>query len=422
MGFEKLKNKFLHRHGDEQQTPLTDENANDRGNDGPGQSAGPGFGEDTSGGGNSGPHAEVVPRVKGEPKLLGLVSDPALNRDSGGSSRFGNKIFWTYRDTQLCDYSGNIQALPVLTSTASWTDFNQNGMPALQNLPPGADPLRTPVLRQYGNNNTDHAFFPILDRGCDARAGMRDDGTRHAIWPDQPPLVTQTTGDGIVTAYTWIRKAHIKGLEAVVKNPATTLFRLEYDPSQDGNLPRVHVVHEHFWGENEISFGVYGNLVHDGIAYLYGQAGSNIALAKVAAHAVEDKSKYEYWVNNSWTRHQPSMKDSGINIPDASAGSQGTYYYSEPWQCFVWIGGCQYPCADFFITTAPTPTGPWIKPFKFYSGVNGDHALPAYSLQAHPAMRTSPQDNSMFLTYTKCDVGANDVTVYTTPLVYVEWE
>lgn len=309
MPFETLKHRFLHRHT---HTPE------------------PQLGQSTNNNGENSSGAEVSPRVKGTPQILGLVSDPRYNRDSGGSARFGNRTFWTYRDTQLRENNGKIQALPIIASTGSWSDYNADGQPALQDVPLGSDPLNSTVLVQYGDNDHDRAYFPILDSGCDSRAGMRNDGSRIAVWPDQPPLVTHTTAQGKVTAYNWIHKAHIKDLSVVTPNPATTLYRVDYDPSRDRNLPRIHIVHEHFWKENEIAFGAYGNLMKDDIAYLYGKANGKIALAKVPAHEVEDVSKYEYFVNGSWTHRKPSIKDTDINIPNAGAGGQGTFYYFEP--------------------------------------------------------------------------------------------
>jgi hypothetical protein len=75
-----------------------------------------------------------------------------------------------------------------------------------------------------------------------------------------------------------------------------------------------------------------------------------------------------------------------------------------------------------YITTAPNPTGPWIQPFKFFSGINGTHSLPAYSIQAHPSFLRDANEHAMYITYTKNDKGPNLEAIYTTPLVYVEWE
>lgn len=57
-------------------------------------------------------------------------------------------------------------------------------------------------------------------------------------------------------------------------------------------------------------------------------------------------------------------------------------------------------------------------------GPIGNHALGAYSIQAHPAL-VSPNStkNEMYITYTKNDEAEHgDIAGYTTPLVYVEFE
>lgn len=121
----------------------------------------------------------VVPKVKGQPQLLGLVGDPAFNRDSGGSAKFGDRVLWTYRDTQLCGHDGKVQPLPIITSTASWTDCDHSGTPSLQNVGGNIDKLNTTVLRQYGDTAKDRAYFPVCIEGSGACAGERADGSRH---------------------------------------------------------------------------------------------------------------------------------------------------------------------------------------------------------------------------------------------------
>lgn len=125
----------------------------------------------------------VVPKVKGQPQLLGLVGDPALNRDSGGSARFGDRVLWTYRDTQLCGSDGKVQPLPIITSTASWTDYDPRGAPSLQSTG-NADKLNTTVLRQYGATPKDCAYFPVAIEGSGKCAGERADGSRNPFCTD----------------------------------------------------------------------------------------------------------------------------------------------------------------------------------------------------------------------------------------------
>lgn len=123
----------------------------------------------------------VIPKVKGQPQLLGLASDPSLNRDSGGSARFGDRVLWTYRDTQLCGRDGKVQALPIITTTASWSDLDPRGTPSLQSVASNSDKLKTTVLRQYGDTPRDRAYFPIFIEGSGKCAGERADGSRHAF-------------------------------------------------------------------------------------------------------------------------------------------------------------------------------------------------------------------------------------------------
>ncbi len=66
----------------------------------------------------------------------------------------------------------------------------------------------------------------------------------------------------------------------------------------------------------------------------------------------------------------------------------------------------------------------WCSDDSVFLGPRGDHALGAYSVQAHPAL-ISPNSNKneMFITYTKNDEAENgSIAGYTTPLVYIEFE
>lgn len=345
------------------------------------------------------------PTVKGTPQVIGLLADPTLNRDSCGSSLFGGRALWVCRDSQHYDSSG-IPNLPLFTSSASWTDLISGG---------GSQ------LTMYGDNNDD-SFYPLVPGNCDDnQAGTCSDGTRYPLWANAPPLVTSSDGTS-TTGYTWISNSHISGLTDLIENPSVTLYKVTYTSGADG-LPAAEIINSAFWAEGDIPYGTYGGVVQDGTVYLWGQ-GTNrdVNLARVPVASVEDTSQYEYYVSGAWSSSQPALGDTAATIGNASAGGQGTYYYSNPWQSYVWIGqATDSVSADFYITTASAPEGPWIEPFKFYSGVNGNYSLGAYTLQANPDL--SPADsNEIYLTYTKTDAVGDNVALYTTPLILVEWD
>lgn len=363
----------------------------------------------------------IDPIVKGTPQVLGLVTDPRLNRDSCGSVRFQDRDFWTCRDTQHFDDNGNPE-LQIVSSSASWTKFYPDGSPYIEPFLDG-----TQGLLMNGENEK-NVYFPLQPGQCDDNtAGNCGDDTRYAIWPDSPPMVSSTLDSGTITAYTWVLNFRIRGdFSTVVPDPSVSLYKITYDSSlgDENLLPQVTLVDPAFWAEDAIPYGAYGNVVRDGVAYLYGKpSNGNVALAKVPVGSVEDKTTYEYWVNNAWTTTAPSKDDTLAKIENASAGGQGTYYFSETWQSYVWIGQAGLSIsADFFITTAPDPTGPWEQSKLFYSGENGNAELSSYSLQAHPHMVPDGK-NQIYLSYTKTDnkIGT-DFDLYSTPLILVEWE
>ena len=340
---------------------------------------------------------------------LGNISEPGLNRDSCGSVRIADRVLWACRDTQPYDGNG-IPTTPVWSSSAGWTNFNAFGTPELG--------LYSPRYQV--------PFYPYSSDQCGGSSvGDCGDGTRYALWPDQPPIITNSNGN-TVTGYTWVRNTHIAGLDPVGGNdPSTTLYKFVFDSgnSDRSAIPSPSIVNENWWGANSIPFGAYGSVVKDGTAYLFGQpSNKSVCLAKVPADSIEDRSRYQYYVNGAWTNSTPGLGDTGsCNIPNVSAGGQGTYYFSYHWNKWVWIGQGGFSVSSYFlVTTADEIEGPWAEPKFFYQGHDGSYSLGAYTLQAHPGLSASgvADSNAIFITYTKSDTNAQ---IYSTPLVRITW-
>ena len=369
--------------------------------------------------------AAVYPKVKST-TLFGPVTDPSLVRDSCGSVAWNtDRLLWVCRDTQDMGTDG-LPDFPVYTSSASYTNFDKNGSIAWQPIGPN-DFGYTSELLMYGKNH-DKAFYPLMSDECnDNQAGECGDDSRYALWPDTPPMITVINADGSILAYTWIKKSHIlPDLSTVVNDPAASLYRVYWEPEVEGQksakLPEVEIVNETFWGQGSFAYGDYGNIVRNGTCFLYAMSDEGtIALAKVSVGGVEDKSQYQYWVNSAWTSEMPSINQTGIQV-NATYGGQGTFYYSDPWESYVWIGQQGHTVdPDFFITTAPEPWGPWIEPQHILQVQAGNYSLGAYSMQAHPGLRSDPFTNDIYVSYTKNDIVDNK-NLYTQPILRIEWE
>ncbi|KAI5363048.1 hypothetical protein Slin15195_G104250 [Septoria linicola] len=405
----------------------------------------------------------IAPRMK-TATYVANITDPALTRDSCGSSRIGDRVFWTCRDTQAYDVAaGKAQALPIMTNTAAWTDLKSEGGPKLGAGPAGAasDGIK-PILQMYGGDAmTMPTYFPVQANQCPG-SGACGDGTRYPVWPDQPPLVAQNGQDGSAVTYTWTPNVQLRGVNnGITENPSHNLYKGTYSPSADPNaVPKVELVAAAFYGENEVAYGRYGSVISKDIAYLYGQtADQQTVLARVAPGKIEDRSAYEYyqtstqrWVttapvfNASTATSAPSYgalestsvpavspsKDtqSTYIIPNAGFGGQGTFYYSSYFSRFVWIGqssGMDGMLANFYITTAPSPEGPWTEPTSLFQGESGDHPMAqAYTLQAHPSLLPSGPDVAseagIYLSWTQQWQETTVGSVYVTPLVWLEFE
>merc|ERR1711981_419966 len=114
-------------------------------------------------------HPPVIPRVRST-RTLGLVGDPRYNRDSAGSVRFGDRTLWIWRDTQEVTSAGQIQQNNLWSSTASWSNHNDDDSPSFshdgrRHSSFSGRPERTTanalVLKHYGEHNPERAFFRI---------------------------------------------------------------------------------------------------------------------------------------------------------------------------------------------------------------------------------------------------------------------
>lgn len=154
-------------------------------------------------------------------------------------------------------------------------------------------------------------------------------------------MVASTTADGI-TAYTWISKNHIENLQPLEPNQAHSLYKVTYQPSSTDNdsVPSTSIVKEDFWLQGEWGYGQYGNVVMNGTAYLYArnQNKTAVALAKVTVDQIEDRSQYQYYVGGKWTMDMPSLTDGAAFINNFETALQGTFYYSEAFGSYIWIG------------------------------------------------------------------------------------
>ncbi|CAJ2510139.1 Uu.00g060390.m01.CDS01 [Anthostomella pinea] len=372
------------------------------------------------------PLAQAAAPTVASAEVVGTVADAAIDRDSCTSTKVGARELWTCRDSQ--SYPGAVTGF-FWSSSASWTDFPV--------VPDDGDGN----LTCYGDNNAAgagaYAYFPLPATACAAGSGACEDGSRWVIWPDAPPLGVETGshGSGGLALYTWIRNVHLDkssstgGMGAQLNpDPPASLYRADYTPDLENNqttLPPVTLVSDAFWAAGTPAYGNYGGVVRNGTAYLYatladadGKVKGGVALAKVDVGSVEDRGAYRYWdpATSSWGTQAPAVTDVGMAVKNAGTGQQGTFYYSERFGKYVWIGSASgFPNTDFYITMADQPEGPWEQPEKFYTGPAGT-TFAGYSQQAHPGLSSDRGNgDDIYLTYTRQD------EFYSTPLVHVVW-
>ncbi|KAJ7453288.1 hypothetical protein B0H11DRAFT_2245526 [Mycena galericulata] len=338
----------------------------------------------------------------------GSLNAQGLSRDSCTSTLWsGSTVLWVCRDTEQIASNGEA-VLPVVANTASYS-----GLPSAPSSP---QPLVLTSPQGFGS-----LFYPLESDECPS-SGECSDGTRWVGWPNTAPVVTFRGTTGQVNAYAFIARDHLSGL-ATLNTPSYTMYHLLSQSS--GPIPSTSVDVSSFWSTTQIGYGSAASVVNNGYAYLYGPTpNGKLAIARAALTdflgALDDKTLYEYYVNGAWTTTAPVSSDSTIPLPNTSS-VQGTIYYSPKWSSYVWIGGDSYPDANFLISTAPNPEGPWTAATQFYSGVIGIGSLPAYSAVAHPGL-TDGTGNYIFITWTRTIKNAEGYDVYDQPLVRVDWK
>ncbi|KAJ6480001.1 hypothetical protein C8R47DRAFT_1178408 [Mycena vitilis] len=348
--------------------------------------------------------AAVTPIVASNTSYGSLIS-ANLTRDSCSSSLWSNNVLWVCRDTeQISD--GN-PVFPVVASTASFSS-----MPTSPNSP---QPLVLSSPQDFGA-----LFYQLGSDECPPY-GACSDGTRWEGWPDTGPVVTFRGPKGTVNAYAFIIRAQLSGL-SVINTPNYSLYRVSSNSA--GPIPNTSMEISDFWSSEQIGYGSAASVVRNGLAYLYGATpDGRLALARAKPGflgSLEDKKLYSYYVDGAWTSIAPASNVTSIALTNTSS-AQGTIYWSPKWQSYVWIGGDGFPNANFFISTAPKPEGPWTVSTQFYVGAVGVGSLPAYSAVAHPSL-TDGTGNYIFISWTRTiDNPTGSGTIYEQPLVRVDW-
>jgi hypothetical protein len=135
--------------------------------------------------------AAVTPQVKSA-QVLGLVSDPALSRDSCGSCRIGNRTLWVCRDTQYTAADGSVRQDILLSSSASWSNMTSSVKPWFQPVKSTDNKLTTTVLREYGSNGQSQSFYPWDPaKFCQPPHGGCSDGSRYTLCTSTLPTSLQ---------------------------------------------------------------------------------------------------------------------------------------------------------------------------------------------------------------------------------------
>ncbi|ORX35531.1 hypothetical protein BD324DRAFT_609331 [Kockovaella imperatae] len=391
----------------------------------------------------------LTPKLVKTPELKGVALDPNLIRDSCISTYelIDGRVLWLCRDTIILKnqsipyyfehgqlFGGG--AAGLVSSSASWSDQGLLGPDFVQPPPQQGQKDVTSLypaqLTQYGGSSIydqDLAYVPYQPDECDGipagtSGGNCNDGTRYALWPDSPPVVTNTALDGTVTMHLYLRVPHTGFLRIVDFYPPCSLFKLTYTPNTDKTvLPSISLVAQDFFPRYVFNYGDFAH-AKDPLGqtlYLWAQSfQGNYGLARVPVNAVEDLSQYEYYYSNGtgWSSVQPNVNqtEAYVDIGGLGASGQATIYWNPFFGQYVAFGQLEGEfVANLYMSLASNPEGPWSDATLVYSFPTGPSGN-GYTLAAHPEMSLLP--NEIYISYTGSSDYNNNTNdqVYNTPI------
>ncbi|ORX40327.1 hypothetical protein BD324DRAFT_274146 [Kockovaella imperatae] len=345
---------------------------------------------------------------------VAITIEPNYQRDScvSASTLVDGRVLWICRDTIPLKNGTLGTVAGFYASSASWSDQLLLVAPKLDSIPPeqGQKFVTTGYqyqLTQYGGDPITTPYLPFGSDLC-APGGGCANGTRIIEWPDAAAFVTHVALDGTTIAYLYTTLA-VQGFGDTDNEPATTLYKITYTPNLDRNvLPTVEIVNERFFPRVTYNYGSFGGVIgqDDGLLYLWGQTynfgngNTSIGLARVDLAHIEDMSAYQYYypANNTWSSNIPSIYDPDAKVDIGGFGpTQGTFYYSELYQKYLFVGQSELFAMEVSLTSASQPEGPWTPYTAPVHLPDGDYI--SYSFAAHPEMSVNPAE--LYVSYTQ---------------------
>lgn len=267
-------------------------------------------------------------------------------RDLGFTGVLGGKIVWTFGDTLM----GNEQRsfICAVDSTCISHDLSK--------------PMEVTDTKLWPNSDNVGNFIPCTpDEDRDGGLSCYSFGGTN-ILEVQP---------GVGLCY--YLKIHRPGGNASVKGAGVAVVRLH-----PGDQPMAERAGEKMWTEEDCSWGDVGVQMdpRDGLVYVWGhgptgngELGARTFLCRVHKDRATDVNAYEYWLQDErrWVRERLTLNGGPGQIKcenrhaifDWHVMGQSNPFWSNYFNCWLWLHGSGWAWSDVLCHTADRLEGPW---------------------------------------------------------------
>ncbi|KAK9365227.1 hypothetical protein V1509DRAFT_642878 [Lipomyces kononenkoae] len=289
---------------------------------------------------------------------LGTLTDENGNRytrDIGCSSVLGGVPFWAFGDTFPLNRNG--QMIGLLTSTCA-LGYVQN-----------------PVKSRYWNCDREGKppqFIPFTNEELKFNRDHQHGGQKRFYLWSFSKIAETSPGEG----YIFFHKGRTETQQMsdnVGYGIQIANVKISADRSQ---LICTRIMNEPFF-KDRVDWGSFDTVVVNDHVYLYGGQGDHIYCARVLKSRITDKSAYEFWNKDRWTKDENQKSDLFWKL------QSGSVFWSQYYRCFIMVGCTMWADNKIIMRSAPRPEGPWTNDMLLYqlykpqSGIN-------YCVNAHP--------------------------------------
>ncbi|KAK9248431.1 hypothetical protein V1506DRAFT_528926 [Lipomyces tetrasporus] len=320
---------------------------------------------------------------------LGTLTDEnghKYTRDIGCSSVIGGVPFWAFGDTFPLNRDGKM--IGLLTSTCATGN------------------VLNPVKCRYWDCDREGRpaqFLPFTDEEMKFNRDHQHGGKKRFYLWSFSKIAETAPGEGYILFHKG-RTESQQMKDNVGYGIQIAKVKLSPDKSK---LVATRIMNEPFF-RGGVLWGGFDTVVDHDYVYLYGGKDGHIYCARVQKNRMADKSAYEFWNKDRWTKDE--NQKSGLFWKLQS----GSVFWSRYYKCFVLIGCTMWADNKIIMRSAPRPEGPWTSDtllhqlYKPQSGIN-------YCVNAHPWAFPGTNGGQLLVSWTDQHTGVVE-------LAKVTWE